>query len=251
MGLLDDLPYGLLNLIRNGTQSRTPNGDFSADDANGFPSRVPQQQQRLPLSFAGPDLTADITAASPSRPNSAFLSPRPNNGPAATDPSWLLGDRPADARRVQPPTQTAQNLTAQVLRMRGVPEASITAAIGNPELMKSLITQHYGPGFAGTPGLLRAEANKSVQFDGSTRFFAAAGPRSGPSGLQGSSLVQPVNFECQGYPAGCQSGGDYGTNATHYAGGRDLCRKCAIRYLGLQDEPNIRQIENLRGWERK
>jgi hypothetical protein len=37
-----------------------------------------------------------------------------------------------------------QNLTAHVLRMKGVPEAAIGAAINDPALMKDLLNQLYG-----------------------------------------------------------------------------------------------------------
>jgi hypothetical protein len=72
MGLLADLPDDFLNLIRNAAQSRNPKIDFGADDANDLPSWVPQgQQQRPPLSLAGPGLTADVPVSSPSRGVSA------------------------------------------------------------------------------------------------------------------------------------------------------------------------------------
>jgi hypothetical protein len=42
------------------------------------------------------------------------------------------------------PAPAAQNLTAHVLRMKGVPEAGIAAAINDPALMKGLLNQLYG-----------------------------------------------------------------------------------------------------------
>jgi hypothetical protein len=101
MGLLDDLPYGLLNLIRNGTQSRIPNGNFDAGDANGFPSQVPQQ--RLPLSFAGPDLTADITASSQGWPQRALSLSGSVGAPPTGNAPWSRGGRPADLLPMSPP----------------------------------------------------------------------------------------------------------------------------------------------------
>jgi hypothetical protein len=136
MGLLDDFPYGLLNLSWNAPPSRIPIGNFGAGDANGFPSQVPQQQQqRLPLSFAGPDLTADITAPSPSRS--------------------------ADFLRAQPSALPTRNLTTQALRMKGVPEAEIAAAAGNPELLKQLIIQQYGTGSPGFAASARSSSERS------------------------------------------------------------------------------------------
>jgi hypothetical protein len=49
------------------------------------------------------------------------------------------------------PQLTAQNLTAHALRMKGVPETDIAAAIGNPERMKQLIYQTFGAGSAKAP----------------------------------------------------------------------------------------------------
>jgi hypothetical protein len=102
---------------------------------------------------------------------------------------------------------------------------------------------------AGNVNPYRADANNSVPLNYPSGLFVGPGPESGSS--QGPPLTQPVGFECQGFPAGCQFGGDFGGNANHYAGGRDLCRKCAIRYLGIENEPPIIQIETLRGFEKK
>jgi hypothetical protein len=151
MGLLNDFPDDLLRLIRNAAQNSNPNANSGAGDANDLPSWVPRQQQRLPLSFAGPVLTPDITASSPSRPGTTVPQPGPADASAVTDLSWLPVNWSADPRRAQPPAPPTQNLTTQALRMKGVPEADIAAATGNPELMKQLIIQHYGPSSAGAP----------------------------------------------------------------------------------------------------
>jgi hypothetical protein len=42
MGLLNDLPYGLLNLIRNAPQNQNPNANSSARDVNDLPSWAPR-----------------------------------------------------------------------------------------------------------------------------------------------------------------------------------------------------------------
>jgi hypothetical protein len=145
MGLLDDLPYGLLNLIRNAAQNQNPNASSGAGDANDLALRLPRQPQRLPLSFAGPDLTTDITASSPGRPGTTNSLPGPADALANVNRSWSRGDRSADFLRAQPPAPPAQTLTAQALRMKGVPESDITAATGNPEMIKQLIMQNYSP----------------------------------------------------------------------------------------------------------
>jgi hypothetical protein len=146
MGLPDDFSGGLLKLIWEAAQNRNPNTNSIPDNAGDLPLWLPPQQPRLPLSFAGPDLTAGISASSPSRP-----PPGPTDPSASTGLSWLPGDRSADPPIAQPPTRAPQNVTAQALRMKGVPEADIAAAIGNPEVMRQLIIQHYVPGSARAP----------------------------------------------------------------------------------------------------
>jgi hypothetical protein len=38
---------------------------------------------------------------------------------------------------------------------------------------------------------------------------------------------------CQGFGAGCQMGGTYGTSALYSIGGRNVCRDCAVKILGI------------------
>jgi hypothetical protein len=152
MGLLNNnFPDDLLELIRNAAQGRSQSANSGAGSANNLPSWVPRQQQRLPLSFAGPGLTANVTASSPSQPGAGFSRPSPTDGSAASDLSWL----PRDWSGFSPATATAgadsADLTAQALRMKGVPEAGIAAATSNPKLMNQLIIQNFAPGSAGGP----------------------------------------------------------------------------------------------------
>ena len=152
MGLLNNFSDDLLNLIRNAAQNRNPSANSGASDTNDVPSWIPQRQQPLPLSLAGPDLTADITASSSGWPRATLPLPAPPDVSAATDLSWLPVDWSADPRRAQPPAPATQNLTTRARRMKGVPEADIAAATGNPDLMKQLIIQHFGPGSAARTG---------------------------------------------------------------------------------------------------
>jgi murein DD-endopeptidase MepM/ murein hydrolase activator NlpD len=57
--------------------------------------------------------------------------------PQAPDASW-------PSAPVAPPALPLQNLTARVLRMKGVPDADIAAAISNPGKMRDLLNQYYG-----------------------------------------------------------------------------------------------------------
>jgi hypothetical protein len=77
-----------------------------------------------------------------------------------------------------------------------------------------------------------------------------------PATLPASPAVQPAaagDLECQGFAAGCQSGGDRGTTAEYYMGKppRNLCVQCALRYLGLEDMPNSQQRGALEPWSIK
>jgi len=237
MGLLNGFPLGLLNLIQN--EAHSSKTDYGPGVASNWPSWPLQLQQRPPLSLAGPDAPADIA-----------YSPASRRSPAA-DPPLLAAGRPFDSRLRQLPAPTAVNLTTQVLRTKGVPESDITAAIGNPERIKSLIVQHFGAGSVRPPVLYGPVAEGQAQLYDPSQFFDGSLQESNPDLTRRSPLTQLAGFECQGFPAGCQFGGDYGTTATHFGGGRDLCRKCAIRYLGIENEPNAIQIQVLRNFEKK
>jgi hypothetical protein len=57
----------------------------------------------------------------------------------------LAGAQPPVSQRIAPqPTLPVQNLTTHVLRMKGVPEADIGAAINDPRKMQDLLNQLYG-----------------------------------------------------------------------------------------------------------
>jgi pyruvate/2-oxoglutarate dehydrogenase complex dihydrolipoamide acyltransferase (E2) component len=57
----------------------------------------------------------------------------------------LAGAQPPASQRMAPqPALPVQNLTTHVLRMKGVPEADIAAAINDPETMQGLLNQLYG-----------------------------------------------------------------------------------------------------------
>jgi hypothetical protein len=81
-------------------------------------------------------------------------------------------------------------------------------------------------------------------------------PRQVPSGMPqengfAPSPLQPVaagDLACQGIEAGCQSGGDFGTTAAYRVGNRNLCMKCALKKLGLENEPGSLQPQLLLPW---
>jgi hypothetical protein len=77
-------------------------------------------------------------------------------------------------------------------------------------------------------------------------------PRGNPDGGQWTtngnigSIIQADNpaaapirlagLRCEGFSAGCQSGGSYGANAMYRIDGRNLCTDCAVKMLGVQNE---------------
>lgn len=141
MGLLDEWPDGWLGLLRNAAQTPSRNGDIGISAVN---YRQARQSPRLPLSFAGPDLAADPpnwTQAPTASPIAAFPE-SPRTASSASSASYP----PA----AQPSASAAQNLTTESLRTKGVPDADVAAAIGNPELMRQLINWNFGPGSNGT-----------------------------------------------------------------------------------------------------
>ncbi|ACA20387.1 YD repeat-containing protein [Methylobacterium sp. 4-46] len=98
------------------------------------------------------------------------------------------------------------------------------------------------------PALSTLEANRGrllapsalSLYDGLSLYsYVAQNPlaRTDPQGLSG--------FRCDGFSAGCQSGGTYGTTAMYCVRGRKLCFDCAVKYLGLDGEPNHVKLKAL------
>jgi len=50
---------------------------------------------------------------------------------------------------------------------------------------------------------------------------------------------------CEGFSAGCQSGGSYGTTAMFYIHGRALCMDCAVKILEIQNETGSEKVRIL------
>jgi hypothetical protein len=147
MGLLDELPLGLLNLIQSDAQNHNSKASSGPGATRDPPFWLPRQPPRLPLSLAGPNFVTDTATSEPQAPSPR---PRSTNAAQAIAYPWLPANQSADLPGAQPAAHAAQNLTAQALRMKGVPETDIAAATGNPELIKRLIMQNYGSGFSGT-----------------------------------------------------------------------------------------------------
>jgi hypothetical protein len=51
---------------------------------------------------------------------------------------------------------------------------------------------------------------------------------------------------CDGFSAGCQNGGSFGTSAIlHLEAGRRLCWDCAIKWFGLENDTPDQQLKTL------
>jgi hypothetical protein len=204
MSLLDDLPYGLLNQIRNATPGRIPSNS-SADNAGDLPSWAPTQQQRPPLSFASPNLAANIATSSANRSRATAPLARAADSFTGADLSWSPRNRPDDLLHAQPPAPTTPNLTAQALRTKGVPEADVAAAIGNPEMIRQLIMQNYGPDSSLAPiptgykpSVSRARGGFFANTSGTARLDDAAT-------LDGVPVWRGLNPASQTNPTGLMS----------------------------------------------
>jgi hypothetical protein len=71
--------------------------------------------------------------------------PAENTFPTSNGVGGGAGDQALAPENAAPqPALTVQNLTTHVLRMKGVPEADIGAAISDPAKMQNLLNQLYG-----------------------------------------------------------------------------------------------------------
>ena len=61
----------------------------------------------------------------------------------------------------------------------------------------------------------------------------------------GIQIAASGYFQCEGFGAGCQSGGSYGTTAMYSISGRKLCMDCAVKMLGIQNEPASERVLTL------
>lgn len=68
-------------------------------------------------------------------------------------------------------------------------------------------------------------------------------------GSQTKPDIQPAaagDLPCKGY---CAEGGTRGTTGAYILGGRPVCRNCAVKLLGIGNEPSSEQNKTLRRFE--
>jgi hypothetical protein len=184
MGLLDATPDDWLDLYRRAAQNRSPN-DGSAAATNVTPPSWLPRSQRAPLSLAGPDLAANEPwPSAPVAPE--VMVPQAGQSPAL--PSWA--QVPSGNPFAESPRPAEQNLTVRALRMKGVPEADIAAAGGNPELMKQLIHQNFAPGSAAAQSASPSAAAAPIGDDRASTIAALRGiPLAGAYVDKGAALL--------------------------------------------------------------
>jgi len=60
-----------------------------------------------------------------------------------------------------------------------------------------------------------------------------------------SQFAAAGDFRCEGFSGGCQTGGSYGTSAMYNVFGRNLCMDCAVKLLGIQNDPSSVKVLKL------
>src|SRR4051812_17508595 len=107
MRFLNEFPFGLLHLIQNEAHTQNLKSDYGAPATSDFRSWSPQQQQRAPLSLAGPVFDTRGSRAAIRQPQSTVA------------PDDIVdSNQSAEAFREQSPARAAQNLTVQALRTK-------------------------------------------------------------------------------------------------------------------------------------
>jgi hypothetical protein len=71
------------------------------------------------------------------------------------------------------------------------------------------------------------------------------GQWTGDGGDADVQIAAVGDLPCQGFAGGCQSGGTYGTTAMYRIFGRNVCRDCAVKMMGLENESGAAQTKVL------
>jgi hypothetical protein len=65
------------------------------------------------------------------------------------------------------------------------------------------------------------------------------------SNIPNVQIAASGDLRCEGFAGGCQSGGSYGATAMYSVGGHALCMDCAVKVLGIQNEPSKEKVLTL------
>jgi hypothetical protein len=108
--------------------------------------------------------------------------------------------------------------------------------------------RRFGRSSENDNGLLEATIGREDQPKPSDRgngTISPAVPRAG-YGAPSADQTRLAGLLCQGFSSGCQNGGPYRGAANYTVSGRNLCRECAVKMLGYEDEPESEKIQILR-----
>jgi hypothetical protein len=168
----------------NGTQPiGTLNGASQTGTFDPAAALSPLRRPRPPQAPAASWPNAPVTplpqmpqagAAAPERPDWHDAADWPQQGL----PSWT------QAQPAPQPALPVENLTTRVLRMKGVPEADIGAAINNPAKMQDILSQYYGRRSIAPGNDSWAAYNRATQ----------AGPADPPDQVSTPGAATPANY---------------------------------------------------------
>jgi len=128
-----------------------------------------------------------------------------------------------------------------------------TLADGTPDYA-TMARTYYQLGDMGTATQLarlaqRANLRFAYSNDPNLNIDVQADDGSARPDASGDRLAAAGDLKCDGFSAGCQSGGSYGTTATHNIEGRNVCTSCAVKMMGVGGLPGGRQLLILKPFE--
>jgi len=153
MGLLDSIGYGsgngLLDFLRGNTLNQQYDSGLPSDQAQYQPQQqfmqtgAPVPQQPPPVIQAQPIQASQQPPQSPPQDTPGFGDRLLGGlqGFAAPSAGGLMGHLAGGIAGLS----GQGNLTAKALLAKGIDPVAVQAAVANPELMKTLVTQAYGP----------------------------------------------------------------------------------------------------------
>jgi hypothetical protein len=89
-------------------------------------------------------------------------------------------------------------------------------------------------GASGSVDNVRGSSNRGGSADGADQ-----------SNVPNVQLAAGGDLRCEGFAGGCQSGGSYGATAMYSVSGHALCMDCAVKVLGIQNEPSKEKVLTL------
>lgn len=131
--------------------------------------------------------------------------------------------------------------------MKGLSAADIATAINNPDLLKQIIIQHFGPASESAPPSIRYADSRGADSDpfGSARSNGNSEANRSDDARSLPELVTPVQLKCAGWN-GCKNGGSFGYGGMYRVGRQILCESCAVKKTGGELLPSDEKTDLLR-----